>query len=102
VKAAGVDVVHDTATAIDPAGKKVRLAGGRTLDYDYLVVAPGIQFMWGGIQGYDQAAAQTMPHAWIAGAQTALLRKQLEAMPDGGLVIIGVPSNPFTLPTGTL
>jgi sulfide dehydrogenase [flavocytochrome c] flavoprotein chain len=100
VKAAGVDVVHDTATAIDPAGKKVRLAGGRTLDYDYLVVAPGIQFIWGGIRGYDQAAAQTMPHAWIAGAQTALLRKQLEAMPDGGLVIIGVPSNPFRCPPG--
>jgi sulfide dehydrogenase [flavocytochrome c] flavoprotein chain len=100
VKAAGVAVVHDTATAIDPTGKKVRLAGGRTLDYDYLVVAPGIQFIWGAIRGYDQAAALTMPHAWIAGAQTALLRKQLEAMPDGGLVVIGVPSTPFRCPPG--
>jgi sulfide dehydrogenase [flavocytochrome c] flavoprotein subunit len=76
VNAAGVDVVHDTATAINPAGKKVRLAGGRTLAYDYLVVAPGIQFIWRGIRGYDQGAAQTMPHAWIASGQ--LLKQRCE------------------------
>jgi sulfide dehydrogenase [flavocytochrome c] flavoprotein chain len=100
MRAAGVDVIRDTAIAIDPTAKKVRLAGGAILHYDYLVVSPGIQFIWDGIKGYDRTAAEIMPHAWIAGAQTTLLRKQLEAMPDGGLVVIGVPANPFRCPPG--
>jgi sulfide dehydrogenase [flavocytochrome c] flavoprotein chain len=100
MRAAGVDVIHDTASAIDPTAKTVRLAGGAILHYDYLVVSPGIQFIWDGIKGYDRTAAETMPHAWIAGAQTTLLRKQLEAMPAGGLVVIGVPANPFRCPPG--
>lgn len=100
VEAAGIQVIHDTATAIDPAAKKVRLAAGAVLDYDYLVVSPGVQFTWGAIEGYDAAAAEIMPHAWIAGAQTTLLRKQLQAMPDGGLVVIGVPPTPFRCPPG--
>jgi sulfide dehydrogenase [flavocytochrome c] flavoprotein subunit len=100
VAAAGVQVIHDTATAIDAQAKKVHLDGGASLSYDYLVVSPGIQFIWNGIGGYDRAAADIMPHAWVAGAQTTLLRQQLEAMPDGGLVVIGVPSNPFRCPPG--
>jgi sulfide dehydrogenase [flavocytochrome c] flavoprotein subunit len=100
VAASGVTVIHDTAAAIDAEAKKVHLAGGATLAYDYLVLSPGIQFVWNGITGYDRAAADIMPHAWVAGAQTALLRQQLEAMQDGGLVIIGVPSNPFRCPPG--
>jgi sulfide dehydrogenase [flavocytochrome c] flavoprotein subunit len=100
MRVAGVDVIHDTASAIDPTAKTVRLVGGATLHYDYLVVSPGIQFIWDGIKGYDRTAAELMPHAWIAGAQTTLLRKQLEAMPDGGLVVIAVPPNPFRCPPG--
>jgi len=100
MRAAGVDVIHDTASAIDPTAKTVRLAGGVILHYDYLVVSPGIQFIWDAIKGYDRTAATNMPHAWIAGAQTTLLRKQLEEMPEGGLVVIGVPANPFRCPPG--
>jgi NADPH-dependent 2,4-dienoyl-CoA reductase/sulfur reductase-like enzyme len=100
VKAAGIDVLYDTATAIDADGRKVALAGGTTLPYDFLVLSPGIQFVWNEIEGYDEKAADIMPHAWIAGSQTALLRKQLEAMDDGGLVVIGVPANPYRCPPG--
>jgi NADPH-dependent 2,4-dienoyl-CoA reductase/sulfur reductase-like enzyme len=100
VAAAGIKVVHDSATAIDPAAKKVTLASGARLDYDYLVLSPGVQFVWNGVQGYDQSASQLMPHAWQAGLQTILLRKQLEAMPDGGLVVIAVPPTPFRCPPG--
>jgi sulfide dehydrogenase [flavocytochrome c] flavoprotein subunit len=95
-----VRVVHDTATAIDPAKKTVALAGGSTLSYDKLVVSPGIDIRWGAIQGYDEAAAERMPHAWKPGAQTTLLRRQLEAMPDGGLFILSAPANPFRCPPG--
>jgi sulfide dehydrogenase [flavocytochrome c] flavoprotein subunit len=96
----GVNVVHDSAVDIDPDAKKVSLADGSSLAYDRLVVSPGIDIRWGAIEGYDKAASEAMPHAWKAGAQTTLLRRQLEAMPDGGVVIIAAPANPFRCPPG--
>lgn len=100
VRAAGVEVIHDTAAAIDPAGKSVTLGSGDRLAYDFLAVSPGIQFVWDAIEGYDAQTAEIMPHAWQAGPQTSLLRAQLEAMEDGGLVVIGVPTPPFRCPPG--
>lgn len=96
----GVKVVHDTVTGVDPVAKKVTTQGGQTFAYDRLVVSPGIDFQWGAIEGYDEAASEIMPHAWKAGPQTALLRKQLEAMRDGGTVIMVAPPNPFRCPPG--
>ncbi len=96
----GVTVLRGEVVAIDPDRGAVRLAGGDSLAYDRLVVAPGIDLKWNAIEGYDQEAAARMPHAWKAGPQTALLRSQLEAMEDGGLVVIAVPANPFRCPPG--
>ena len=96
----GVNVVHDSAVAIDTDKQTVSLAGGSSLAYDRLVVSPGIDLRWDAIGGYDEAASGVMPHAWKAGEQTVLLRKQLEAMPDGGVVIIAPPGNPFRCPPG--
>ncbi|HJW82567.1 MAG TPA: NAD(P)/FAD-dependent oxidoreductase [Acidiferrobacterales bacterium] len=96
----GVNVVHDTVTAIDAAGKKVTLKSGKTLPYDRLVVSPGIDFKWTAITGYSEQAASVMPHAWKAGAQTTLLHKKLVAMKDGGLVVMVAPPNPFRCPPG--
>jgi len=98
--AEGIRVVHAAATAVDPRGRQVRLADGTALPYERLVVAPGIDFRWEAIPGYGEAAAQQMPHAWKAGEQTLLLRRQLEAMPDGGLVVMAVPANPYRCPPG--
>ena len=99
LKGHGVNVVHDTVTDIDAAGKKVMTAGGKTFAFDRCVVAPGVSFK-NNIEGYDEAAMKAMPHAWKAGEQTVLLRKQLEAMPDGGVVAIAAPPNPFRCPPG--
>jgi sulfide dehydrogenase [flavocytochrome c] flavoprotein subunit len=96
----GVNVVHDRVTAIDPAKRVVGLASGKTLEYDRLVMSPGIDFRWDAIEGYDEAAAQLMPHAWKAGPQTLLLHKQLQAMPDGGTVLMSTPPMPFRCPPG--
>jgi sulfide dehydrogenase [flavocytochrome c] flavoprotein chain len=96
----GVEVVHDTAVAIDAAGRAVRLAGGSTLAYDRLVVSPGIDMRWDAISGYDEAAAQVMPHAWTGRDQLLLLRRQLEAMPDGGMFLIAAPPTPYRCPPG--
>jgi sulfide dehydrogenase [flavocytochrome c] flavoprotein subunit len=95
----GVTVVHDTVTAIDAKGQKVTTQGGKSFKYDRCIVSPGISFK-DNIKGYDAAAAEKFPHAWKAGPQTALLRKQLEAMADGGTVLIAPPPNPFRCPPG--
>lgn len=96
----GVRVVHATATALDPTARRVTLDNGSTLAYDRLVLAPGIELQWGAIEGYDAAASEAFPHAWLAGPQTLLLRRQLEAMEDGGLVVISAPDNPYRCPPG--
>ena len=99
-QAYGIKMVHDAAAAIDPVTKTVTLAGGGRLGYDRAVVAPGIAFKYGAIAGYDEAATRIIPHAWNAGPQTALLRRQLEGMDAGGLFVIAAPPNPFRCPPG--
>ncbi len=96
----GVRMVRGEARAIDLGRKSVRLADGASLPYDKLVVAPGIELKYEGVPGYSERAAERVPHAWKAGPQTALLRRQLQAMPDGGVVIIAPPANPFRCPPG--
>lgn len=95
----GVTVVHDTVTAIDAGARKVSTKGGKSFTYDRCIVSPGISFA-DNIEGYDAAAQEKMPHAWKAGPQTTLLRNQLEAMADGGTVLIAPPPNPFRCPPG--
>jgi len=100
LKKHGINVVKSKATGVDVGAKKVMTESGDTFSYDRLVVSPGISIKWGTLDGYDEAAAEIMPHAWKAGTQTALLRKQLESMDDGGLVILTPPGNPFRCPPG--
>jgi sulfide dehydrogenase [flavocytochrome c] flavoprotein subunit len=96
----GMTLAAARATAVEPRARRVSLADGQTLSYDRLVLAPGIDMSWDALPGYSEAAAERMPHAWKAGEQTLLLRRQLEAMEDGGLVVISVPANPFRCPPG--
>src|SRR5262245_8243354 len=96
----GIEVVFAAATGVNTQGRTVTLDNGSTLAYDRLVLAPGIDIRWGGLPGYDEAAAESMPHAWKAGEQTLLLRRQLEAMDDGGTVVMSAPANPFRCPPG--
>jgi NADPH-dependent 2,4-dienoyl-CoA reductase/sulfur reductase-like enzyme len=100
IRAQGITVAQDQAAAVDPQTRRVSLRGGSVLDYDRLVLTPGISIRWDALPGYDEAAAAAMPHAWIAGDQTLLLRRQLESMPDGGTVVISAPANPFRCPPG--
>ncbi len=100
MKSRGVKLVHDMVTRIDGANKKVMLAGGGSIEFDRCIVSPGIDFRWGAIDGLSADIAGKIPHAWNAGPQTMLLRKQLEAMPDGGTFLISPPPNPFRCPPG--
>ena len=94
----GVAVVISAAVGVDANARTVTLENGTRLPYDRLVLAPGIDFRWGAIPGYDQAAAARIPHAWKDAAQIDLLRRQIEAMDDGGTVVIAAPVNPARCP----
>jgi len=96
----GVTLVADRVEAIDAEQRRARLGRGAVLAYDRLVMAPGIRFLWGLPQGYDEAAARVMPHAWQAGAQTEILAAQLREIPVGGVVAISVPAGPMRCPPG--
>jgi NADPH-dependent 2,4-dienoyl-CoA reductase/sulfur reductase-like enzyme len=98
--ASGVAINFATATAVDTQARMVTLSDGVRLGYDRLVTAPGVDIRWDSLPGYTEAAAERMPHDWKAGPQTLLLRNQLEAMADGGTVIISAPANPFRCPPG--
>lgn len=98
IAADGVTVVAQTAVKVDAQARTVGLADGSSLGYDRLVLSPGIGLRFDALPGYDEAAASKMPHAWIAGEQTLLLRRQLEAMDDGGLVVLAVPAAPLRCP----
>lgn len=100
LKRDGIALAHQNATRVDAEAKRVTLADGTSLPYDRLVLAPGIDLRFDALPGYNEEAAKVMPHAWKAGEQTTLLRNQLEAMDDGGTVVIAAPANPFRCPPG--
>ena len=98
IAAEGIVVIAQAAMRIDPSARSVTLADGTSLPYDRLVLSPGIDFQFDALPGYDEAASAKMPHAWKAGEQTVLLRRQLEAMDDGGVVALAIPANPSRCP----
>lgn len=97
----GVRRAKDWVRSIDPGRKTVALAGGDTLAYDKLILSPGIDLMWDGVEGLQAAhASGRMLQAWKAGPETVALRRQLEAMPDGGVYAIAIPEAPYRCPPG--
>jgi sulfide dehydrogenase [flavocytochrome c] flavoprotein subunit len=101
VKRHGVKMVQDRVSSIDADKRIVKLAGGTELSYDRLIVSPGVDFMWESLPGMGKPGAKDQVlHAWKAGAQTVALRKQLEAMPDGGVFAMSIPLAPYRCPPG--
>ncbi|SDP66315.1 NADPH-dependent 2,4-dienoyl-CoA reductase, sulfur reductase [Ralstonia sp. 25mfcol4.1] len=100
VRRHGVKHVRDMATAIDLGRRTVRLAGGATLPFDRLVLSPGVEMQSGAIDGLSAPGGEQIVHAWKAGPQTDVLRRQLAAMPDGGTFAITIPLAPYRCPPG--
>jgi len=97
----GIKVRFDTAQAVDPIRGSVRISDRQDLYYDRLVLSPGVDFLYDDVEGMGSADAQAkVLHAWKAGPQTVALRRQLEAMRDGGVFAISVPKTPFRCPPG--
>jgi sulfide dehydrogenase [flavocytochrome c] flavoprotein subunit len=97
----GVRVVRDEATAIDPERRELRLARGEPLRYDRLILSPGVEFLYDRVPGLETPQAQQrVLHAWKAGPQTVALRRQLEALPDGGVYVLHIPKTPYRCPPG--
>jgi sulfide dehydrogenase [flavocytochrome c] flavoprotein chain len=98
IAAAGIAVVHQAVRGVDGHLRSVTLGNGAKLSYERLLLAPGSDLRFDALPGYDEAAAERMPHAWKAGDQTLLLRRQLEAMEDGGTVVLTLPALPYRCP----
>ena len=96
----GVNVVHDLAVGVDRDAKTVTLGSGYVLPYDRLVLSPGIDFVEGAVPGWSIADQDVMPHAYKGGTQAALLRAQIDAMPQGGTYVMVAPPNPYRCPPG--
>lgn len=97
----GVQLVRDEAVAVDATTRRVRLASGNEISYERLIVSPGIDFLYGDVQGYEPAMRNgRVLHAWKAGEQTAALRRQLEQMRDGGVYVLSIPLAPYRCPPG--
>ncbi len=96
----GVEHIRAAAVDVDPSAQTVSLDNGNTLQYDKLVLSPGVDIRWNALEGYDETVAEIMPHAWKAGTQTTLLKQQLAGMDDGGLVVMSVPAAPYRCPPG--
>lgn len=93
--------LYDEVQAVDADRRRLRLSGGDALQYDRLILAPGIDFIYDGLPMLASAEAQeAVPHAWKAGPQTVNLRRQLEAMPDGGVFVLAIPPAPYRCPPG--
>jgi len=98
--AEGIRIIPDMAVDVDPVARRVTLSNKQVLEYDKLVLAPGIDFRWNALEGYNDRAALKMPHAWKAGVQTEILRRQLQGMEDGGVVVMSITAAPFRCPPG--
>lgn len=100
LEAAGIKLVSARAQGVDAAKQSVELQDGSVVPYDRLILSPGVDMRWGALEGYTQDAAESLPHAWKAGAQTQLLKDQLLALEDGETVIMTVPPAPYRCPPG--
>jgi NADPH-dependent 2,4-dienoyl-CoA reductase/sulfur reductase-like enzyme len=98
LQAEGIELVASAAESVDAATRGVMVARGQRIEYDRLVLAPGIDFRWDALPGYSREVAAAMPHAWIGGDQISLLTRQIAAMDDGGVVVISVPVTPSRCP----
>ncbi len=96
----GVKMNHQWAKSIDRDKKVVVLADGSTAPYDRLIVSPGIALKYDSVPGWGKEHEEAMPHAWLPGAQTQLLKKRIDAVPDGGLIVMIAPPNPYRCPPG--
>ena len=96
----GIVILNDEVTAIDPAKKRISLKKIADLDYDRLVVSPGIDFNFQAIAGLNDQAQKTILHSWKAGPQTVALKAQLDSVPNGGVYVLSIPKAPYRCPPG--
>jgi NADPH-dependent 2,4-dienoyl-CoA reductase/sulfur reductase-like enzyme len=94
----GVRIMHETAAAIEPDARRVRLGKGY-LQYDRLIVSPGVDFQLEQVEGLAENQDKIL-HAWKAGPQTVALAQQLAAMPDGGVFVLSIPPAAYRCPPG--
>ncbi|WP_332694098.1 FCSD flavin-binding domain-containing protein [Bosea sp. (in: a-proteobacteria)] len=96
----GITLARARATQIDRDKKEVVLSTGQRLPYDRLVVSPGIDLKYDSVPGWSKEVEEQMPHGWKPGRQTQLIKQKLDAVPNGGTIVMIAPPNPYRCPPG--
>lgn len=94
----GITKITAYATGVDRAAKTVTLDNGDTVEYDRLVLSPGIDIVYDSVPGYSEEVSEIAPHAWRAGRQTQILKEKLDALEDGQHIVMVAPPNPYRCP----
>jgi sulfide dehydrogenase [flavocytochrome c] flavoprotein chain len=90
-----INMINKSVNSVDSGNKTITLEDLRVINYDKLVLAPGIDFIK--TNNYDVAK---VPHAWQSGEQINLLKSQIDNMLDGDTFIMSIPKAPFRCPPG--
>ncbi len=90
-----INIIHQSVTGVDKTNKEITLANGQKLSFDKLVLAPGIDFKF--VNNYD---ITKVPHAWVAGSQTTILKNQIDSLQSGDSFIMTIPKSPYRCPPG--
>lgn len=96
----GITLARARATQIDRDKREVVLSTGQRLPYDRLVVSPGIDLKYDSVPGWSKDVEEQMPHGWKPGRQTQLIKQKLDAVPNGGTIVMIAPPNPYRCPPG--
>ncbi len=90
-----INMIHQKVSNIDKTNKRLTLDNNQDITYDKLVIAAGIDFEK--VNAYD---FEKVPHAWIAGSQTNILKFQIDNMRDGDTFVMSIPPAPYRCPPG--
>ncbi len=90
-----VNVINSTVSSIDKTNKELTLSSGVKVSYDKLILATGIDFELP--NSYDFTK---VPHAWIAGEQTTILKNKIDSLQDGDTFLMSIPKSPYRCPPG--
>jgi sulfide dehydrogenase [flavocytochrome c] flavoprotein subunit len=100
MKKYGIKVLHTEARELDAKGKKLMTDAG-ILEFDLILVSPGISYKYETIAGLNNPEAiKKFPAAMKAGPETVMLAERLAAMKAGGTVLVAVPPKPYRCPPG--
>ena len=83
---------------IDAEKKQILFVDNLLLDYDFLIISPGIGYKKKQIQGYSVDDHENIPHCWDGENKISYFKKILNSLEDNSKIIISSPDYPYRCP----